>query len=76
MQVNAKVGDPLMFLCTKVGEPLHQSRCNSAMGIDLHWGITDFGGEELYRQPFVRDCPLFASSYDNLLAVLDVEART
>lgn len=45
MQVNTKVGGPLMFLCTKVGEPPHQSRCNSAMGMDLHWGITDFGGE-------------------------------
>ena len=49
MQVNTKVGDPLMFLCTKVGEPLHQSRFKPSMGIDLHQGITDFGGEELRR---------------------------
>ena len=49
MQVNTKVGDPPMFLCTKVGEPPHQSRCNSAMGIDLHRSITDFGEEELRR---------------------------
>ena len=32
MQVNTKVGDPLMFLCTKVGEPPHQSRSKSALG--------------------------------------------
>ena len=49
MQVNTKVGDPLMFLCTKVGEPLHQSRCKSALVIDLHWRITDFGAEEQQR---------------------------
>lgn len=56
MQVNTKVGDPLMFLCTKVGEPLHQSRCKPAMGIDLHQGITDFGGEELRRHWGISVC--------------------
>lgn len=49
MQVNTKVGDPPMFLCTKVGEPLHQSRCKSTRGIDFQWSITDFGGEKLRR---------------------------
>ena len=44
-----------------------KGRCKSA---------TDFGGEEQRMQPFVRACPLFASSYNDLLSVLDVDART
>lgn len=49
MRVNTKVGETPIYLRTKVGETLHQSRCKSALGIDFHWSITDFGAEEHLR---------------------------
>lgn len=49
MRVNTKVGETPIYLRTKVGETPHQSRCKSALGIDLHWSVTDFGAEEHLR---------------------------
>ena len=49
MRVNTKVGETPIYLRTKVGETLHQSRCKSALGIDFHCSITDFGAEEQWR---------------------------
>ena len=46
MRVNTKVGETPIYLRTNVGETLHQSRCKSALGIDLHWSVTDFGAED------------------------------
>ena len=49
MRVNTKVDEPSMYLYTKIGEPPHQSRCKSTLGIDLHWSFADFGAEEHLR---------------------------
>ena len=49
MRVNTKVGETPIYLRTKVGETLHQSRCRSALLLEKQRRMTEFGAEVQWR---------------------------